>query len=57
MDDSDEEFGEARLIDAISQNRALSAQLLTETIAAEVVSFGRDKQCDDITVVVAKVIA
>jgi len=57
MDDSEEEFGEARLIDAICKNRGLSARLLAEAIAAEVVSFGRDKQYDDITIVVAKTTA
>ena len=54
MDDSGEEFGEARLIDAIWKNRSLSAQLLVEAITALVVSFAQDKHYDDITVVVAK---
>jgi serine phosphatase RsbU (regulator of sigma subunit)/predicted enzyme related to lactoylglutathione lyase len=54
MDDSEEEFGEARLIDTIRENRSLSAQLLAEAIAAQVVRFGHDKRYDDITVVVAK---
>lgn len=54
MDDSEEEFGEARLIDAILKNRNLSARLLAEAITAEVVRFSREKQYDDITVVVAK---
>jgi serine phosphatase RsbU (regulator of sigma subunit) len=56
MDDSEEEFGEARLIDTISKNRSLSAQLLAEAITAQVVSFSKDKHYDNITVVVAKVI-
>ena len=57
MDDSEEEFGEARLINVIWKNRCLSAQLLAEAIAAQVVSFSQDKRYDDITVVVAKVTA
>jgi len=56
MDDSEEEFGETRLSDTISQNRALCAQLLAEAITAHVVSFSQDKHYDDITVVVVKVI-
>jgi serine phosphatase RsbU (regulator of sigma subunit) len=55
--DSEEEFGESRLIDAILKNRSLSARLLAEAICAEVVSFGREKQHDDITLVVAKMTA
>lgn len=57
MDDSDEEFGEARLLDTISQNRALPAQLLAEAITDQVVTFSQEKHYDDITVMVAKVIA
>lgn len=57
MDDSQEEFGEARLIDFICENGGLSARLLAEAIASEVVSFGRGKQYDDITIVVAKTTA
>jgi serine phosphatase RsbU (regulator of sigma subunit) len=52
--DSGEEFGETRLIDAIGKNRNLSARLLAEAIMAEVISFSRGKQHDDLTVVVAK---
>lgn len=55
MDDSEEEFGEARLIDAISNNRNLPAQLLAEAITTQVVSFSHDKHYDDITVMVAKI--
>jgi serine phosphatase RsbU (regulator of sigma subunit) len=54
MDDREEEFGEARLIDAIRENRNLSARLLAEAISAQVVHFSREKQYDDITVVVAR---
>jgi len=57
MNDSEEEFGEARLIDTIAKNRNLSARLLAETITAELISFGGDKQYDDITIVVAKTTA
>ncbi|MFZ0590105.1 MAG: SpoIIE family protein phosphatase, partial [Bryobacteraceae bacterium] len=56
MGDSEEEFGEGRLIDVIWKNRSLSAQFLAEAITAQVVSFGRDKQRDDITVVVTETI-
>jgi serine phosphatase RsbU (regulator of sigma subunit)/predicted enzyme related to lactoylglutathione lyase len=57
LDGSDSEFGEARLIEVISKNIRISARLLAQAVAAEVVSFGRGKQHDDITVVVAKAIA
>lgn len=52
--DAGEEFGEARLIDTLHKNRALSARLLAEAIVDQVVQFGGAKQHDDITVLVAK---
>jgi phosphoserine phosphatase RsbU/P len=52
--DSEEEFGEARLIDAVFKNRSLSAQDLVQAISAEVLEFGSGKQNDDITIAVAK---
>lgn len=57
MSDSEEEFGETRLINIILRHSSLSARAIAAAIAAEVVSFGRGKQHDDITVVVMKVIA
>jgi serine phosphatase RsbU (regulator of sigma subunit) len=56
MNDSEEEFGETRLIDTIVKNRNLSARLLAEAITTEILGFSRDKQYDDLTVVVAKTI-
>jgi serine phosphatase RsbU (regulator of sigma subunit) len=54
FDESLEEFGEARLIQALRRNRDLSAHQLAEAIVKEVVNFGGDQQYDDITVVVTK---
>jgi len=53
-DDSEEEFGETRLIDAVFKNRNLSARDLTQAISAEVLEFGGGKQNDDITITVTK---
>ena len=52
--DSEEEFGEARLIDAVFKNSSLSAQDLAQAISAEVLEFGSGKQNDDITIAVTK---
>lgn len=53
-DQSEEEFGESRLIDAIFKNRNLSAQDLAQTVSAEALEFCRGKQNDDITIAVTK---
>jgi len=52
--DSGEEFGETRLVDALSENRNLAARPLAEAIVDRVASFGGDQPHDDITVVVAR---
>ena len=52
--ESEQEFGETRLIEAIRRNQNLSARLLAEAIVKDVVRFGGDQQYDDITVVVLK---
>jgi serine phosphatase RsbU (regulator of sigma subunit)/catechol 2,3-dioxygenase-like lactoylglutathione lyase family enzyme len=57
FNDSEEEFGECRLIDVISKNRGLPARQLAEAIVSHVTSFAGDRQYDDMTVVVAKKIA
>lgn len=55
--DSEEEFGERRLIDAVFRNRHLSAQDLVQAISAEVLEFGGGKQNDDITIAITKRLA
>lgn len=52
--DTEEEFGEARLVDSIRRNRSLPARELAEAITAEVLEYGNGIQHDDITVVVTK---
>ncbi|HZQ56051.1 MAG TPA: SpoIIE family protein phosphatase [Bryobacteraceae bacterium] len=54
VNEEDEEFGEARLIDAIWKNRDLTARDLAEAITVEVLGFSRRVQHDDITIVVTK---
>ncbi len=49
-----EEFGERRLIEWLSRNRALSAQVLVDAILEEVRGFSHHEQHDDITFIVAK---
>jgi phosphoserine phosphatase RsbU/P len=56
-DDSGEEFGEERLMDALRSYRSLSASLIAKAIVDKVAEFGGREQYDDITVVVAKKIA
>lgn len=54
VNDADQEFGEARLIEAVRKNRSLSARDLAEAVTAEVLGFARRTQHDDITMVVMK---
>ncbi len=49
-----EEFGEARLIEALRRNRQLSPQRLLDAIVDEVRRFSPHEQHDDITLIVAK---
>jgi serine phosphatase RsbU (regulator of sigma subunit) len=51
---TDEEFGEARLIDALRRHRRLSAPALCSAIVDEVRHFSPHEQHDDITLIVAK---
>jgi phosphoserine phosphatase RsbU/P len=44
MNDSEEEFGRARLLDTIGKNRNLSARLPAEATTAEIIAFSREKQ-------------
>jgi serine phosphatase RsbU (regulator of sigma subunit)/catechol 2,3-dioxygenase-like lactoylglutathione lyase family enzyme len=49
-----EEFGEHRLIEALSTHRELPAQDLLKAVINEVQQFSRQDQYDDITLIVAK---
>jgi len=53
-DASDEEFGEARLIEALRRHRDLSSQAILAAIVDEVQQFSPQEQHDDITLVIAK---
>jgi serine phosphatase RsbU (regulator of sigma subunit)/predicted enzyme related to lactoylglutathione lyase len=54
FDESEEEFGEDRLIAAIQRNSALSPQALLSAIVDEIKTFSPGEQHDDITLIVAK---
>jgi sigma-B regulation protein RsbU (phosphoserine phosphatase) len=49
-----EEFGEARLIEALRRHRGLSSRDLLGAVVEEVQRFSAHEQYDDITLVVAK---
>ena len=49
-----EEFGEARLLDAVLRQRKLSAEELLAAVTEQVRQFGPHEQADDITLIVAK---
>jgi len=51
---SEEEYGEDRLIDALQRHRGLSSRDLLESIVAEVRQFSPHEQHDDITLIVAR---
>lgn len=53
FNEAGEEFGEARLIEALQRHRALSAQAMLEAIIADVQQFSAHEQHDDITLIVA----
>lgn len=55
MNDIDEEYGEERLIDIISRNRALDATGIQQAIVDDVRRFTNDHYSDDITMIVIKV--
>ncbi len=54
FDESEEEFGEDRLIAALQRNSALSPQALLSAIVDEIKTFSPGEQHDDITLIVAK---
>jgi serine phosphatase RsbU (regulator of sigma subunit) len=48
------EFGEQRLIEALTRHREQSAQPIVESIVADVQRFSPEEQHDDITLIIAK---
>jgi serine phosphatase RsbU (regulator of sigma subunit) len=52
--DTEGEFGEERLIEALERHRELPPQALVPSIVNEVKEFTRHEQQDDITLIVAK---
>jgi serine phosphatase RsbU (regulator of sigma subunit)/predicted enzyme related to lactoylglutathione lyase len=54
FNDADEEFGEDRLIDALSRHRWEPLESLIQSVIAEVRDFSAVEQHDDITLIVAK---
>ena len=54
FNDSEEQFGQERLIEALRRNRQLDAPDLLRTIVSEVRRFSPQKQHDDITLIAAK---
>jgi sigma-B regulation protein RsbU (phosphoserine phosphatase) len=55
LNDVDEEYGEERLMDVISMNRALDATGIQKAIVDDVRRFTNDRYSDDITMIVIKV--
>jgi phosphoserine phosphatase RsbU/P len=54
FNESGEEFGEERLVDALRRRRGLSSQALIKAIVDELRQFSPYEQRDDITLIVAK---
>jgi serine phosphatase RsbU (regulator of sigma subunit)/predicted enzyme related to lactoylglutathione lyase len=54
FDESEEEFGEERLIAALQQNSALPPQALLSAVIDEIKKFSPGEQHDDITLIVAR---
>jgi serine phosphatase RsbU (regulator of sigma subunit) len=54
VNDSGEEFGDLRLVEALRRNRDQSPEAFIQLIIDEVQRFGRHEQHDDITVLIAK---
>ena len=54
FNDSDEEFGEQRLVEALRHNRELPSSALLPAIVDNVRKFSPQEQHDDITLIVAK---
>jgi serine phosphatase RsbU (regulator of sigma subunit) len=55
LNDVDEEYGEERLMEVISMNRALDAAGIQQAIVDDVRRFTNDRYSDDITMIVIKV--
>jgi phosphoserine phosphatase RsbU/P len=55
--DAGEEFGEARLVDALRRHCSLSSQALLTAVVDEVRQFSPREQRDDITLIVARCLA
>jgi serine phosphatase RsbU (regulator of sigma subunit) len=54
FNDAGDEFGEARLIEALRRRRGLRSQAMLESIVDDVRCFSPHEQYDDITLIVAK---
>jgi serine phosphatase RsbU (regulator of sigma subunit) len=54
FNESEEEYGEHRLIEALKRNRKLSSQDLLGSVVDDVRAFSPHEQHDDITLIVAK---
>ena len=54
FDDSDEEFGEERLVATLQRNRELLPAALLDAVVSDVGKFSPREQRDDITMIVAK---
>ncbi len=54
-DESEEEFGEDRLIETISKNRTSSAEILKEEILRAVIDFGGRSLHDDATMIIVSI--
>jgi serine phosphatase RsbU (regulator of sigma subunit) len=54
FDDTGEEFGEQRLIEALRRHRELAPQALVAPLVDEIQRFSRQEQHDDITLIIAR---
>jgi serine phosphatase RsbU (regulator of sigma subunit)/predicted enzyme related to lactoylglutathione lyase len=54
FDASGEEFGEQRLVEALRQNKAMSASCTLASVVEQIQTFSPSEQHDDITLIVAK---
>jgi len=54
FDDAGEEFGEARLIEALHENRGLSSQPMLAAIIEKVQRYSSHEQHDDMTLIIAR---
>jgi sigma-B regulation protein RsbU (phosphoserine phosphatase) len=54
FNDTGDEYGEARLVEALRRRRGLASQELLAAVVDEVRTFSPHEQYDDITLIVAK---